>query len=270
MQRIGDAMNAFRRETSGKGPTAGASRVDPELAERLAALGYVSGGSTPAGAGGIDPKDRIETSNKLHEAVLAVENGDNARAIPLLEQVVAKDPQVYMAQLQLGIARARERKYAQAVTALHKAIELRPDSPVVHYEMGLALFETGDLRKATGHFEIAATRMPKWADARFSLGSVYARIDRVADAMKELQVALDLEPDHYRANLLRGRILSLGGQVGPSLPYLERAARSAEASAEAHLFLAEAYAKAGRPEDAERERHKASAKGPAKPLGSPR
>lgn len=262
--RIGDAMNAFRRETSDKARAADESKVDPDLAERLAALGYVSGGSAPRGVGGIDPKDRIATANTLHEAVLAVENGDNARAIPLLEQVVAKDPQVYMAQLQLGIARSRERKYAQAVAAFHKAIAIRPDSPVVHYEMGLALFETGDWRKAAGHFDIAATRMPKWADARFSLGSVYARIDRVGDALKELQAALDLEPDHYRANLLYGRIRTLQGDVAAAIPLLERAARSAEASAESHLFLAEAYLKAGRTEDAERERRKASVKGPAK------
>ena len=56
--------------------------------------------------------------------------------------------------------------------------------------------------------------MPAWADARYSLGSVYARIDRVPDAMRELRAALDLEPRHFRANLLLGRILTLRGETG--------------------------------------------------------
>ena len=259
--RIGQALDDFRRRTAaGSGAATGQPKVDPELAERLAALGYVSGGGAPAAAGAsaIDPKDRIATSNTLHTAMLAIENGDNLKAIPLLEQVVAQDPQVYMAQLQLGIARARERRFAAAVPALHKAIEIRPDSPLVHYEMGLALFETGDLRKAAGHFEITASRMPKWADARFSLGSVYARTDRIPAALTELRAALEQEPGHYRANLLYGRILSLQGQVAESLPHLEKAAGNSAASAEAHLFLAEAYAKAGRPQDAARERARAA------------
>jgi choline-sulfatase len=259
--RIGQALDDFRRRTAaGGGAATTQAKVDPELAERLAALGYVSGGGAPAAAsaGAIDPKDRIATSNTLHTAMLAIENGDNLKAIPLLEQVVAQDPQVYMAQLQLGIARSRERRYSAAVPALHKAIEIRPDSPLVHYEMGLALFETGDLRKAAGHFEIAATRQPKWADARFSLGSVYARTDRVPAALAELRAALEQEPEHYRANLLYGRILSLQGQVAESLPHLEKAAGNAAASAEAHLFLAEAYTKAGRAQDAARERARAA------------
>src|SRR5437762_637232 len=131
-----------------------------------------------------------------------------------------------MAQLQLGVARCRERKYAQAIAPLRRAIELQPDAVMAHYEMGIALFETGDWKTAAGHFEIVAAKMPKFADARFSLGSVYARIDRVGEAVTELKAALELEPRHYRANLLLGRILTLQGQAGTGVPYLQRAAEA--------------------------------------------
>jgi len=52
-----------------------------------------------------------------------------------------------------------------------------------HYELGLALFETGDWKAAAPEFEAAAARAPRWADAHFSLAAVYARINRVPDAM---------------------------------------------------------------------------------------
>jgi arylsulfatase A-like enzyme/Tfp pilus assembly protein PilF len=253
--RIAAQMDDFRRRSSGT--TAPASPgVDPALSERLASLGYVAG-TAAVPASGIDPKDRIAVSNTLHNALVNIESGETEKAAAQLEQVVSTDPQIFMAQLQLGIARARQRKYALAISPLRKAIGLQPDSTMAHYEMGVALFETGDWKTSAQHFEIVVTRMPRFADGRYSLGSVYARIDRVPEALGELRTALELEPRHYRANLLLGRILFLQGQAGSARPHLERAVEVQPDSREAHAFLAEAYEKLGRAADAERERGRA-------------
>ena len=111
--------------------------------------------------------------------------------------------------------------------------------------------------------EAAVARAPRWADAHFSLAAVYARIDRVPDAMTELDSTLGLSPDHYRANLLRGRILALQGNPLGALNNLEKAIQVQPDSREAHLFLADAYAQLGRALDAARER------GLAQNLGEP-
>ena len=141
-----------------------------------------------------------------------------------------------------------------AIAPLRKAVTAQPDNGMGHYELGLALFETGDWKGAAPEFEAAAARAPRWADAHFSLAAVYARIDRVPEAMTELDTTLSLSPDHYRANLLRGRILSLQGNPLGSLDNLEKATRVQPDSREAHLFLADAYQQLGRVADAERER----------------
>ncbi len=130
---------------------------------------------------------------------------------------------------------------------------MQPDNGMGHYELGLALFETGDWKAAAPEFEAAAARAPRWADAHFSLAAVYARIDRVPDAMTELDSTLGISPDHYRANLLRGRILSLQGNPLGGLNNLEKATQVQPDSREAHLFLGDAYAQLGREADAERE-----------------
>jgi choline-sulfatase len=250
-------LEEFRTRTAAAGDRAPVPAVDPALAEKLAALGYLSTGAAAPSASGIDPKDRVAVANTLHDAILSLENGDTARAGTLLERVIATDPQIPMAQLQLGVARCRERRYAQAIAPLRRAIELQPDAVMAHYEMGIALFETGDGKTAAGHFEIVAAKMPKFADARFSLGSVYARIDRVDDAVAELKAALELEPRHYRANLLLGRILTLQGKADPALPYLKRAAEAQPSSVEAQSFLADAYQALGRAADAAEARARA-------------
>jgi tetratricopeptide (TPR) repeat protein len=126
-----------------------------------------------------------------------------------------------------------------------------------HYDLGLALYETGDWKAAAPQFEAAVARAPRWADAHFSLASVYARIDRVPDALTELDTALSINPNHYHANLLRGRILSLQGKPLDALPNLKKAVEVSPDSREAHAFLADAYAQLGRTLDADRERSEA-------------
>jgi arylsulfatase A-like enzyme/Tfp pilus assembly protein PilF len=215
------------------------AKVDPELAKRLAALGYVSG-TNAATRAGVDPKDRIAVANALHHAVVAVEDGAFQTAIPLLETVTAAEPDIPLAQLQLGIARVRLKQYARAIAPLTKAVALDPDQLFGQYELGVALYETGDLQASARHFAPVAARMPAWADARYSLGSVYARIDRVADAIVELRAALALEPKHFRANLLLGRILTLQNQPDAAIPFLRTAVEVDPKNAEARAFLEDA------------------------------
>jgi arylsulfatase A-like enzyme/Flp pilus assembly protein TadD len=259
--RVADGIDRELREflTRTSGAAAAAPRVDPALAQRLAALGYVGGSSSGVSVSGADPKDRIAIANVLRRAVGAVEDNAFQKAIPLLEQVTAREPTIHIAQLNLGVARARQRQYAQAVAPLKTAVALQPEDMFAHYELGVALYETGDLKTASQHFEIVTSRMPKWADARYSLGSVYARIDRVGEAVAELRAALALEPKHFRANLLLGRILTLQGQPSAGLDFLRTCTDVQPSSEEAHRFLADAYERLGRTNDAAEERRRADA-----------
>lgn len=83
----------------------------------------------------------------------------------------------------------------------------------------------------------------EWADARYSLGSVHARIERVPEAIDDPRAAVSLEPRHFRANLLLGRILTLRGEAAAAIPYLKTAVEVQPASAEAKQFLADALKK---------------------------
>jgi arylsulfatase A-like enzyme/Tfp pilus assembly protein PilF len=233
------------------------AKPDVEQMQKLQALGYV--GSGPATAedqkksSGADPKGKVEVANLLHDAMFDVEDARYEQAIPLFERVLEQAPDIPVANMQYGVAQARLHNYDKAIGSLRKALKLLPDSGVGHYELGLALFETGDWKAAAPEFEAAVGRAPRWADAHFSLAAVYARIDRVSEAMEHLAITLELNPDHYRANLLRGRILYLQGNPVEALPNLKKAAEVQPDSREAHLFLAEAYSQLGKPLDAQHE-----------------
>jgi arylsulfatase A-like enzyme/Tfp pilus assembly protein PilF len=259
----GDVDN-FRKRTSGTAAEQQDRPVDPKITEKLTSLGYVAGSSrtSAAAASGIDPKDKVDVANQMQAAMNALENERHDQVIPILEKVISTDPQIFIAQFQLGTAYTRQREYAKAVAPLRKATELLPDTGMAHYELGLALYHSGDLKTSAAHFEIAADLMPGWSDAHFSLASVWARTDRIPEAVEKLRFTLGLDSEHYQANLLLGRILTLQGKADEGLPHLEKAAALPEASSEAHRFLADGYERLGRTADAQRARAQAAKMGP--------
>jgi len=255
--RFAVQIEALSKKSGANAPESAKPGLDPQSVEKLAALGYVASSGPRANSSGIDPKDRIQVSNDLHDANLRIEEGQETIAIPLLEKVVASDPQIPHAQYFLGVAYKELRQFDKAIEHLRKAIELVPDSMMAQYEMAISLYEKGELQSSTTHFEIVVDHSPDWIDARYSMASVYARTGRPEEAAKNLLVVLQSEPDHYRANLLLGRMLFLNGSLAEALPYLEKAAQVQGDSREAHSFLADGYEKLGRAADAEKERAEA-------------
>jgi len=254
--RLAIQLDSLVKRISAGAPQALQDGLDEKSREKLRALGYVASGKTTA-LTSIDPKDRIDVANDMHDASLAIEEGKEATVIPLLLSVVAKDPQIQAAQYYLGIAYSRNGNFAKAIPPLRKAIELRPDALMAQYELAICFYETGDLNAAATYFEILVENRPDWSDARYSLASIYARTGRPQEAAKDLLIVLQGEPDHYRANLLLGRMLFLNGTFAEALPYLEKAAAVQTDSGEAHSFLADEYEKLGRAGDAARERAEA-------------
>jgi arylsulfatase A-like enzyme/Flp pilus assembly protein TadD len=251
-------LDGFRQKTS---TTKEAPRVtpDPGLQERLNALGYVATDSSSSSMPGIkdtgaDPKDKVEVVNLLHRAEMLKEEMRFRETVPLLEQVIALEPNLPIAYLQLGTALSSLKDYEKAVPILLKAVEMRPDLTVPRYQLGSALFETGDFAGAAVQFETAIARSPNWPEAHFSLATAYARADRLPDAIQEYTKVIELRPKHYGAHLLLGRALSLTGNPAAAVPSLVVAAELQPKSPEPHAFLADAYVELGQQADAERER----------------
>ena len=231
--------------------------LDSEQGEKLAALGYASGSGVGQSVDpmiGADPKDKIQISNVLHEGMIAVEDGKYREAIPMLQHVVQESPLISAAQMQLGVALARMKRFPEAIVTLREALKLLPDSTPTQYELALALFETGAWEESAPYFESVAKKRPKWPDAQYSLASVYARTRRIPEALDLLQKVIEMNREHFRANLLLGRILTLQKRPEEALPFLKQAAATEPDNFEGHAFLADAYEQLGDSQTADAER----------------
>ncbi len=93
--------------------------------------------------------------------------------------------------------------------------------------------------------------------AQYTLGAALARKAQYAEAAKHLHKAVELQPDSAWAHYEIGATLLKTGDFKTAIVHLEIATGRLPAFAPAHFFLAEAYEKAGRTDDAKRERARA-------------
>ena len=215
-------LDAFHSQTSSFPDKAEQKPLSSDQSNNLAALGYVGSDSAGQSADplqGADPKDKIEIANILQDGIIAVEDGRYAQAIPLLQHVLQDSPLVSAAQIQLGIALRKVGRPSEAIAALRQAVKLLPESTEAQYELGLALYESGAWQESTPYFEFVAKRRKNFPDAQYSLAAVYARVQRVPEAVELLQAVLKISPEHFRANLLLGRILTLQQRADEALTY---------------------------------------------------
>jgi arylsulfatase A-like enzyme/Flp pilus assembly protein TadD len=173
----------------GAGNKPGQTSLSSTEMQKLASLGYVglqkSASGVSTASSGTDPKDAIATANKIDTAMLALDNGEAKKALASLQSIAGSQPNAYLAQYGLGVAQTELRQYAPAIKALHQAIQLQPDSPWAHYEMGKSLLKTGDFKTAAVHLEIATTRLPEFGEAHALLAEAYDHLGRKADAQRE-------------------------------------------------------------------------------------
>jgi arylsulfatase A-like enzyme/Flp pilus assembly protein TadD len=253
-------LDAFRQKTSSsrEAPT---SVVDPEAQEKLAALGYVASSGNVSGSGGkesgADPKDKIEIVSLTNQANFLMEDQRYQEAVPVLQRLIAREPEASRPYLQLGQCLILLKDFPKAVPELRKIVTSRPDLTVSHFQLGMALLASEDIAGAVPELEIVVARDPRWERARLMLATAYLQTERVPDAVKQCEKVLEFDPNHYPTNLMLGRILLLSGDAEAALPKLEKAAALQPNAPEPHVLLTDAYDRLGRKTDAARERAEA-------------
>jgi predicted Zn-dependent protease len=141
-----------------------------------------------------------------------------------------------------------------AATGYRQLLAQYPGEQGVHYAYGIYLMET-DLKGALAELQEEVHNHPKHWPSLLGIASIQIRQGAPEQALESLHAAMKAVPTNYRwlchTNL--GRANLDANHVTAAISELEDAVRQMPASASAHLFLAEAYRRAGREADARRE-----------------
>jgi serine/threonine protein kinase/tetratricopeptide (TPR) repeat protein len=134
---------------------------------------------------------------------------DAKRAIPMLQEAVARDPNFALAYCELArwhddmyyqrnVGPAEERAVDHrglAEAALEKARRAQPDSGLVHLALARhALQINSDVEEAEVQIQLARTALPNSAQVEGIAGRIARRQDRWDDALKDFERAVSLEP----------------------------------------------------------------------------
>ena len=249
-------LETFRQKTTSQ-QVASTATLDPAAQEKLGALGYMASGRTVVEGSvndqGADPKDKIEIANMIHRAELMQQDTRVEESIALLEQVLAKEPDLAL-YAKLGNWMMRQKEYRRAVPVLRKAMEQDRESPVNHLQLAKALLGTGDIEGAVPELEITEAKMPQLVDAHMLLEMAYTKLNRVPDAIRECKMVLQFLPDHYPSYLILGRFLEVSGDLDGAVSNLRKAIALEPQAPDPHVILADVYDHLGRKMDAGRER----------------
>src|ERR1700736_5827917 len=110
-----------------------------------------------------------------------------------LEKVIASHPTAASYDA-LGAYFGERKEFPCAFQAFESALRLEPNSWEAHYNLALALLQSGDRARAVGELRTAARVRPQIALTHVTLGVALDELGQKDAAMASFQAALKLEP----------------------------------------------------------------------------
>ncbi len=139
-----------------------------------------------------DPKDYSALFNlALAETAL----NEDEKAAEHYKQTLALKPDLYEAELNLGILYLRDQRPADAQPLLREAVKQKPNQARPMRYLGDSLFASGDLNGAADAYGQALAVDPKLAAAHLGLGQTLERQGKLDDALPHYRQAAELDPN---------------------------------------------------------------------------
>jgi len=139
-----------------------------------------------------DPDAHIIRSNR---AAVYLDQGDLPRAEQEWKAALAGKPDNVVTMNSLGLLYNQEKRYTEAEEILLRAIAMRPNWGVAHYQYAKTLMSTGRKEHAMEEFGKAITYSPLNAGARLSYANALLEDKRYAESEEQFQRALELQPN---------------------------------------------------------------------------
>ena len=167
--------------------------VDPDVEERLRALGYVGGSVSPRTLEDRqrgDPKDKIGLYNLLKLAGSDSVAGRVDDAIEKVQSVLKEDGEVVEAYVMLGNLHVKGRRTDAAIDAYQRALKLDDRHENAAFALALAYKQAERLDAAEAGFERVLQMNPRSTKAQWQLADIWMRRGDYKDAEKALSTAL--------------------------------------------------------------------------------
>ena len=253
--------------TSPEAAAQGSGAMSDEDRRKLASLGYVSSGSKAVVRKDAPrPADMAALFPVLDEAAGLFVREQYRQAIPLLRQILSKDPHNLDAALRLATSYSSLGQDAEAVAAFHSAQAIAPESSDVRTYLALHYARGKEWPKAVPLLEEIVAKSPDRLPALEALATVRQRQGRLPEALALRQSAYKQRAPKPQELVALGAMAMEVGNTAAAIDAFERA-RSGQGAAFANdLELGVLYLAAGRRDQARDALDRVPPSHPAYPL----
>jgi tetratricopeptide (TPR) repeat protein len=171
--------------------------------------------------------------------VIALQRGDAAAAVELIQRAIAIRPNVIVANRNLAAGFAALGQHAQALQACDRALALSPNDIDAMFSRATALQNLAKHDEALAAFDDVLTRQPGHALARIGRGILHQAAGRLDQALVDFDAAVNFAPAQPLAHYNRGNALKALNRVVEAEASVRQALMLAPHFAEAHVLLAE-------------------------------
>jgi Flp pilus assembly protein TadD len=140
-----------------------------------------------------------------------------------------------------------------AIQAYKQALDLTPNDEDLHYNLGIAYNQTGDLTNAEKEYREALRLLPDYPEVQNNLGNLLMREGRLAEAEEYFLGALKSMPEYAQAHNNLGTLRQKQGRTDEALASFQKAVAYDTNHWQAHFNLGTAYMAKGQREEAARE-----------------
>ncbi len=151
--------------------------------------------------------------------------GRRDEAATYLADAVRLKPDSPAMRLNLGVALAQQRKLPDAVREFRKSVELDPDSALGHANLGLAYIQANRHAEAIDVLETAARLDGGSTDVFNHLGIALAQVGRDEEAARAYARAIELRPGFHAPHTNLGNLLRSQGRLEEALACYDEALR---------------------------------------------
>ena len=227
-ERAGSAQAAYEATRRQPAP------VEDPLAERLASR-------------------RSGPFEDLARGRVLLAHGQHGEAIEALERAARSSPGLLQAHVNLVAAYGALGAAEKAEAAYRAAFAISPELPELHYNLGVLRLSQQRTDEAIAAFERALAGNPAYADAHNNLGFVLAQSGKTRQAAEQFRAALSANPEHRDAHFNLARLLLAQEDGNAAVVHFARATLIEDEKTSLYLYhLADAHARTGRADDAER------------------
>ena len=168
----------------------------------------------------------------------------------LWRTTLARNPECWMAHTNLGLVLFQKGQIDDAIAHYRSALQMQPDWWDAEYNLGTALLAKGQVDEAILHCEKAVSMRPTDPDAQVSLGNLLLQKGRIDDAIAHYQKAITVRPDHFLARYGLGHALLEKGELDSAIQVCRSALLLRPLDPDCHTTLAIALEEKGNPAQA--------------------